>query len=234
VKRLQASCVVAAAVASVLVGGVAGQEQPAGRTRDGRPNLSGIWRAASNRHLSDLTDGNRQVLLQPWATALYKERQQSGGKGKGRPSERCLPQGVPSMMLGRDHPWKIVQTPGIVVILFHESLHFRQIFTDGRPFPADPAPSWLGYSIGRWDGDTLVADTIGLTDQTWLDEGGHPHTDALRVTERFRRRTADAMDVDITIDDPKAYAKPWTVTVRFELVRASELGEDVCAIQAAP
>ena len=134
------------------------------------------------------------------------------------------------MMLARDHPWKIVQTPGVVIILFHDSLHYRQIFTDGRPFPADPSPTWLGYSIGRWDGDTLVAETIGLIDETWLDDGGHPHTDALKVTERFRRRNAGAMDVEVTIDDPKAYTKPWTVTVRFELVRNGELGEDVCAV----
>ena len=135
------------------------------------------------------------------------------------------------MMLARDQPWKIVQTPGAVIILFHESLHYRQIFTDGRPFPEDAAPTWLGYSIGRWDGDTLVAETIGLIEETWLDERGHPHSDALRVTERFRRRTVATMDVDITIDDAKAYTRPWTVTVRFELVPGADLGEQVCAVQ---
>ena len=133
-------------------------------------------------------------------------------------------------MLAPDHPWKVVQTPDAVIILFHESLHYRQIFTDGRPFPADPSPTWLGYSIGRWDGDALVAETIGLIDETWLDDGGHPHSDALKVTERFRRGTAGTMDVDVTIDDPKAYTRPWTVTVRFELVRNGELGENVCAV----
>jgi hypothetical protein len=137
-------------------------------------------------------------------------------------------------MLAREHPWKIVQTPGNVIVLFRESLHFRQIFTDGRPFPSDPAPSWLGYTVGRWNGDTLAAETIGLNEQTWLDEGGHPHSEAMRVTERFQRRAPDAMDVDITIDDPKAYTRPWTVTVRFERVRdGDDLGEDVCAIQPA-
>jgi hypothetical protein len=213
---------------ALLTCGVAGAQAPqVPRRADGRPDLSGIWRSASNRYLTDLSAGT-QILLQPEAAALYKQRLAS--KGQGRPSEQCLPRGVPSMMMSRAHPWKIVQTPGVVIILFHESLHYRQIFTDGRPFPADPSPTWLGYSIGRWDGDALVAETIGLIDETWLDDGGHPHSDALRVTERFRRRTVGAMDVDVTIDDPKAYTRPWTVTVRFELVRNAELGEDVCAV----
>ena len=214
---------------ALLICGVAGAQAPqVSRRADGRPDLSGIWRSASNRYLTDLSAGNARVVFQPWAAALYKERRVSNGKG--RPSERCLPRGVPSMMLSREHPWKIVQTPDAVIILFHESLHYRQIFTDGRPFPADPSPTWLGYSIGRWDGDTLVAETIGLTEETWVDDGGHPHSDALRVTEGFRRRTAGTMEVDVTIDDPKAYTRPWTVTVRFELVRNGELGEDVCAV----
>jgi hypothetical protein len=213
---------------ALLMCGVSGAQEPrVPRTPDRRPDLSGIWRSASNRYLTDLSAGSA-LPFQPEAAALYKQRLAS--KGLGRPSERCLPRGVPSMMLSREHPWKIVQTPGVVIILFHESLHYRQIFTDGRPFPADPSPTWLGYSIGRWDGDTLVAETIGLIDETWLDDGGHPHSDALKVTERFRRRTAGAMDVDVTIDDAKAYTRPWTVTVRFELVRNGELGEDVCAV----
>ncbi|MSO83855.1 MAG: hypothetical protein EXQ53_11270 [Acidobacteria bacterium] len=218
---------------ALLMCGVAGAQEPRVlRTPDRRPDLSGIWRSADNRYLRDLSAGSARVAFQPWAGALYKERRASNGKG--RPSDRCLPRGVPSMMLARDHPWKIVQTPAAVIILFHESLHYRQIFTDGRPFPADAAPTWLGYSSGRWDGDALVAETIGLTDQTWLDDGGHPHSEALRVTERFRRRSVGMMDVDVTIDDPKAYTKPWTVTVRFELVSNADLGEQVCAIQPAP
>jgi hypothetical protein len=135
------------------------------------------------------------------------------------------------MMLARNQPWKVVQTPGSVIILFHESLHYRQIFTDGRPFPDDPAPTWLGYSIGHWDGDALVAETIGLTEETWLDDSGHPHSDALRVTERFRRLNARAMDIAITIDDAKAYNKPWTVNVRTELLPNADLGEEMCAVR---
>ena len=214
---------------ALLVCGVASAQQARiPRTPDGRPDLSGIWRTTSNRYLTDLTAGSARVMLQPWAQALYKERR--AANGKGRPSERCLPSGVPAMMLVRDEPWKIVQTPGAVFVLFRESLHYRQIFTDGRPFPEDAAPTWLGYSIGRWDGDTLVAETIGLTEETWLDDGGHPHSDALRVTERFRRSDARTMNVDITIDDTKAYTSPWTATVRFEAVANADLGEHLCAV----
>jgi hypothetical protein len=217
---------------ALLVGGTAGaQQRQLPRTPDGRPDLSGVWRSASNRYLTDLSSGNAGVVFQSWARALYNQRR--AANGKGRPSERCLPRGVPAMMLARDEPWKVVQTPGAVFILFHESLHYRQIFTDGRPFPEDAPPTWLGYSIGRWDGDTLVAETIGLTDETWLDDGGHPHSDALRVTERFERSTAGTMNVDITIDDPKAYISPWAVSVRFESVPSADLGEHLCAVASA-
>jgi len=222
---------IGAVVAMVLLTcGVGGAQEPSiPRTRDGKPDLSGIWRSASNRYLTDLSGGSSQVLLQPSARTLYDERR--AAKGQGRPADRCLPRGVPGMMLARNQPWKVVQTPGSVIILFHESLHYRQIFTDGRPFPEDPAPTWLGYSIGHWDGDALVAETIGLTEETWLDDSGHPHSDALRVTERFRRRNARAMDIGITIDDPKAYTKPWTVNVRTELLPNADLGEEMCAVQ---
>jgi hypothetical protein len=219
------------AIALLLCGVGGAQERAVPATRDRKPDLSGIWRSASNRYLTDLSAGSARVSFQPWARTVYEQRR--AGNGKSRPSDRCLPRGVPSMMLARGEPWKVVQTPGAITILFHESLHYRQIFTDGRPFPDDPAPTWLGYSIGRWEGDTLVAETIGLTEETWLDEGGHPHSDALRVTERFRRGAVGRMDVDVTIDDPKAYTAPWTVTVRFELVPNADLGEQVCAVAPA-
>jgi hypothetical protein len=138
------------------------------------------------------------------------------------------------MMLVRDYPWKMVQTPRAVVLLFDESLHFRQIFTDGRGLPDDPGPTWLGYSTAKWDGDTLVAETAGFNEETWLDDGGHPHSEAMRVVERFRRPTVETMDVEITIDDPKAYTKPWTTTVRFELIAEGDLPEHVCGVGSAP
>ena len=186
---------------ALLVCGVAGAQQPRlSRTPDGRPDLSGVWRTTSNRYLTDLSAGSAGMVFQPWARTLYNERR--AANGKGRPSERCLPRGVPAMMLARDEPWKLVQTPGAVFILFQESLHYRQIFTDGRPFPDDAPPSWLGYSTGRWDGDALVAETIGLTDETWLDDGGHPHSDALHVTERFRRSTSRSMRSIVACSPP--------------------------------
>jgi len=202
------------------------------RTADGKPDLSGVWRSASGKYLTNLAADGIQVSFQPWAAALFKERQKADSKD--RPSGRCLPSGVPSVMLAREYPWKIVQTPGVILILFDESLHYRQIFTDGRGFPDDAAPSWFGYSIGKWDGDTLVAETVGLNEDTWIDDGGHPHSSAMRVIERFRRRDVGMMDVDITIDDPKTYVKPWTATVRFELLPGTDLSEHVCAVHSTP
>lgn len=205
---------------------------PAPRASDGKPDLSGIWRSASDKYLSNLAADSVEVPFQPWAAALFKERQ--AYEGKDRPSGRCLPRGVPAVMLVQGYPWKIVQTPGAILILHDESLHYRQIFTDGRGFPKDPAPTWFGYSIGKWEGDTLVAETMGLNEDTWIDDGGHPHTEALRVTERFRRRTVGIMDIEITIDDPKTYTRPWTATVRFELLPDTDLTEHVCAVHSTP
>lgn len=202
------------------------------RLPDGKPNLSGIWRSVNDAYRKNLAADGIEVLFQPSAATLFKERQ--GGKGSGNPSERCLPRGVPGAMLVRDYPWQVVQTPRAVLVLFDESLHYRQIFTDGRGFPEDPTPTWFGYSIGKWDGDALVAETTGFNEETWLDETGHPHSEALHVTERFRRRSVGAMDVDITIDDTRTYAKPWTATVRFELVPDTELAEHVCAVGTVP
>ena len=215
---------------ALVVCGMSRAQQPlVPKTPDGRPDLSGIWRTSSNRYLTDLAAGSPQVVFTPWARTLYNQRR--AANGKGRPSDRCLPRGVPGMMLARAEPWKVVQTPGAVTILFNESLHYRQIFTDGRAFPDDRAPTWLGYTIGRWDGDALVAETIGITEETWLDDSGHPHSDSLRVIERFRRRSGQRLDLDVTIDDPKAYTRPWTVAVRFELVPTADLGEQMCAVE---
>ena len=125
-------------------------------------------------------------------------------------------------------PTKIIRTPAVTVILFEAYNHYRQIFTDGRPLPADPQPSWLGYSVGKWEGDAFVVDTIGLNDQTWLDDGGHPHSDAYHAIERFYRRDFGHMELEITIDDPKAYTRPWKVTIPLEFFPDMELMESVC------
>jgi hypothetical protein len=131
-------------------------------------------------------------------------------------------------MMVRSGPWKIVQTPRVTLILFEEMNHYRQVFTDGRGFPKDPNPAWFGYSIGKWEGSTFVVDTTGFNDQTWLDDPGHPHTDAMHAIERFRRVDFGHLEIDITIDDQKAYTKPWTVTARFDLLPDTELIENVC------
>jgi hypothetical protein len=199
---------------------------PAPRTPDGKPDLSGIWRAAEGKYLQNITEDLLEVPFQPWAAALYKER--VAVLAKGRPTERCLPHGVPDAMMVRSGPWKIVQTPRVTLILFEEMNHYRQVFTDGRGFPKDPNPAWLGYSIGKWEGDTFVVDTTGFNDQTWLDDPGHPHTDAMHAIERFRRRDFGHLEIDITVDDPKAYTRPWTVTARFDLLPDTELIENLC------
>ena len=126
------------------------------------------------------------------------------------------------------HPYKIVQTPDLIVILYESLTMFRQIFTDGRPHPEDPQPSWLGYSTGRWDGDVLVVETIGFNDKTWLDGSGHPHSEQMRLTERFRRTDFGHMDIEIVIDDPKAYKKPLRYTQPQNLLADTELLEYVC------
>ena len=129
------------------------------------------------------------------------------------------------------HPFKVVQTPSLVVFLYETSTNqtFRQVFLDGRPLPEDMQPSWLGYSIGHWDGDTLVVETAGFNGRAWIDTGsGHPQTDAARVTERYTRRDIGHMDIEITIDEPKAYVKPWRAKVPVNLLADSDLIETFC------
>ena len=191
-----------------------------------------MWRTTNGELLANLAADLGEVPFQPWAATLFNERQHNDGAG--RPSTRCLPRGLPGALLVRDHPWKIVQTPGVIVILFDEFLQFRQIFTDGRGFPEDPVPTWFGYSIGRWEGDTLVVETTGFNDETWLDAGGHPHSEAMHLTERFRRATVGSMEVDVTISDAEAYARPWGQTLGFELRADTDLAEHVCPVLAKP
>jgi hypothetical protein len=123
---------------------------------------------------------------------------------------------------------KIIQSPGLVVILTERNTSYRQIFTDGRPLPADPNPSWNGYSSGRWDGDTLVVQTIGFRDDTWLDSSGSPLTTAAKVTERFRRPSFGKLEIEITVDDPKAYTKPWTIKLSQPIVADTEMLDYIC------
>ncbi len=197
---------------------------PAPKMPDGKPDLSGIWMRRDN-YLQNLAKDGVKVPFQPWAEALHKQRLEN--LSKGTPGERCLPRGVPAEMM-TPNPLKLVQIPGLVLLVFEQFSYFRQILMDGRGQPADPMPTWFGYSVGKWEGDTLVADTVGFNDQTWLDYDGHPHSDALHTIERFRRLDFGHMEFQITIDDPKAYTKPWTVTVPFDLLPDTELIESIC------
>jgi len=167
----------------------------------------------------------QDLAFQPWAAMLFKQRNDDFGKDD--PISHCLPLGTPR----RDAdalPFKIVQTRGLMILLQEGDASFRQVFLDGRPLPKDPQPSWMGYSVGKWDRDALVVETIGLRDQGWLDGLGHPHSDALRVVERFRRRDFGHMEIQITIDDPKAYQKPFSYTQQYRLTPDNELLENIC------
>ena len=148
--------------------------------------------------------------------------------GKNDQETRCLPSGVPRLHV---HPTlrKYLQSPGELVILSERNTTFRQIFTDGRALPTDPSPTWSGYSAGRWEGDTLVVTTNGFRDDLWLDRNGSPMTDAAEVTEKFRRINYGNMEIEVTVDDAKAYTNPWTVTLRQFIVLNTELLDDVCA-----
>jgi hypothetical protein len=142
----------------------------------------------------------------------------------------CLPPGVPRILVGRA-PFKILYTPAVTAMLFEtiSTQTFREVFTDGRPLPTNPQPTWLGYSVGRWEGDTFVVETNGFRDGGWLDTAkGRPHSDALHVTERYRRPTFGRMEVIVTMNDPKAYVKPWTVRLPFRLLADTSLLEFFC------
>ena len=200
---------------------------PAPRTPDGKPDLSGIWlsaRAKFNVALS-LKPGDT-IPFQPWAKQVFDERQANNSKDD--PSARCLPTGLtlkPTLVT----PFKIVQTPGLMLILHESRTNFRQIFTDGRPLPkVVDWPAWQGFSVGKWEGDTFVAETSGTNGKFWLDQSGHPATDAFHLTERYRRRDFGHMDLEMTIDDPKAYTKPWTMYVDLALQPDTELLEFIC------
>ena len=163
----------------------------------------------------------------PWAAELYKHRVDT--HGYDRPMTFCMPHGVPDAMTVAGLPFKIIQTPGVTIVLFEEFHKYRQIHTDGRPLPVDPDPAWYGYSVGRWEGETFVVETAGFKEGSWLDNNGHPHTEALRTTERFRRINFGHMELEVTIDDPKAYSRPWTSdTMRFTLQPDTELLEHLC------
>jgi hypothetical protein len=206
---------------------------PTPKAPDGKPDLSGVWESGPEYFYdlaNDLKPGD--VVMQPWAKKLQAERE--GKDHQDDPLSQCMPPGVPRINMttpAAPHPFKIVQTPSLVLLLYETSANstFRQVFLDGRPLPKDPQPTWLGYSAGRWDGDALVVDTIGFNGRSWVDTAkGHPQTERAHVTERFTRRDFGHLEIDITIDDPGAYEKPWRAKVPVQLLADSDLIETYC------
>ena len=223
---------------------------PAPRTPDGKPDLTGIWglpcpvrtavdfgfdgqpnvycatEVAIPPEFTNIGQSLKDGLpYQPWAAELVKRT-----RAANRPNDpltRCLPTGIVRLHV---FPLfrKIVQVPGLLVILNELNASYRQIFTDGRPLPVDPNPAWNGYSSGKWDGDTLVVQTTGLRDGLWMDTGGSPLTDAARITERFRRVNYGTLEIQMTVDDPKAYTKPWTIQVTQIVALNTELLDYIC------
>lgn len=199
---------------------------PAPRTPDGKPDLNGLWdmitdAAVGNilvRNAGDLQPGD----VQPWARALLQQRAEDFGKDN--PRYRCLPEGPGyTTSLGMK---RFLQTPTMLAML-NDDLTYREIFLDGRSLEPEPNPSWMGYSVGHWDGDTLVVESNGFNDKTWLLEG-YPHTEALRMTERYRRIDFGHLEISITYQDPRAYNKAWTMPLRAQLAADTELLEAVC------
>jgi hypothetical protein len=213
---------------------------PAPRTPEGRPDLSGIWEPEHNRPSPPggstavpvpeeflnigwgLTTG---LPYQPWAADLVKARKAENGKDD--PMTHCLSTGVVHMHTDPDFR-KVIQSPALLVILNEFNAGYRQIFTDGRPLPADPQPSFNGYSTGRWEGDTLVVQSNGFKDGIWLDRNGSPLSEAAKMTERLRRVNFGRLEIEVTVDDPKVYTKPWTVTLHQVIVLNTELLDYIC------
>ena len=187
------------------------------RAPDGHPDLTGLWNAPVSISRQDVAN------LQPWVTDLVRQHQQD--YFKMRPSFQCRPSGLEADRFGG---WKrILQTPAAIAIL-SDDLTYRVIHTDGRKLEAEPAPAWMGYSVGRWEGDTLVVESNGFNDKTWTSQWGVSHSDALRVTERYRRNDFGHLQVEVTYTDPGAYVKPWGLKLEMALAADTEMLESVC------
>ena len=198
---------------------------PTPRRADGKPDMTGVWMGITKDMINIAADV-KDVPFQPWAAAEYKRRRDT--ESKDDPSSLCLPLSLP-LRLTITSPFKLVDVPQKEeMIMLSEGARHREIFMDGRPLPKDPEPSWYGYSIGKWEGDDLVIDSIGFNGKEWLDINGHPTTDALHIVERYHRKDFGHMSLDLTIDDPKAYTKPWMVHEEPRLLPDTELLEAVC------
>jgi len=206
--------------------GKAAPSLPAPKLPDGTPDFSGLWQGGGSNS-SDITKGlkaGEEVVMLPWAEAKMKTL-----KSQDDPQGNCLPSGVPR---GAPYPWRMVQTPTHkatthIFIVYEGNIHsFRQIFMDAK-HPDDPDPTWYGHSVGHWEGDTLVVDTVGYNDKFWFDYLGHPHTTKLHTIERYKRTDMDNMTIEVTIDDPGTYTKPFTTTGTARL-QQGEILEYIC------
>jgi hypothetical protein len=213
---------------------------PTPRMADGKPDFSGIWISAkpdqdiasdghdlgSGRHMANLgVDIEGGLPYQPWLVPIVKERTEN--LAIDDPHIRCLPDNF-IRAYGLPHMLKFVHKPDLLIVLNEMNAGYRQVFTDARPLPDEPSPAWQGYSSARWVDDTLVVDTIGLRDDTWIDWNGSVVTEAAKVREEIRRPDFGHLDIKITVDDPKAYTKPWTVNLRQRIVVDAELIDEVC------
>jgi len=199
---------------------------PPPRTADGQSDLTGLWDMPLDTAVGNIAVRNvgdlKPADVQPWAQALVQQRAENFGKDN--PRYRCLPQGPGYSTDGGMK--RFIQTPAMIVIL-NEDLTYRQIFMDGRALETNPDPSWMGYSVGHWDKDTLVVESSGFNDRTWIHDG-YPHTEALRMTERYRRTDFGHLEIAVTFQDPGAYSKAWTVAIRAQLAADTEMLESVC------
>ena len=199
-------------------GGKPNLAAPAPRTSDGRPDLSGLWQTGT-KYDSDFKSADAQ----PWARERTRQREATPTSDSW--STLCLP---PGPMITFSGPLKIVQTPRLVTVLYEVPNNFRQIFMDGRSLPKDPSPTWQGYSVGRWDGDALIVETIGFNDGSFVGRPSTPHTEALHITERYRRRDFGHIDLRMTVDDPRAFTRTWTIDTELVFQPDTELLEYVC------
>ena len=194
------------------------------RLPGGRVDFSGVWRPGDIFLIEDISLGLKKgetVPLKPAAEALMKTHE-----SKDDPEANCLPTGVPRHA---PYPWKFVENGGTLYILFEGNIHsFRQVFMDGRPHPKGLNPTWYGHSIGHWEGDTLVIDTVGFNDKFWFDFVGHPHTEQLHTIERYTRKDLMTLVEEVTIDDPGAYSKPFTITATHRFLPGDDLMEYIC------
>jgi hypothetical protein len=198
---------------------------PAPRTGDGKPDFSGIWQAELNPYRFDvIQDLKDEVIFKPAAEAFFQARVKDFRRDD--PVTNCLPGGPSDMM---NATYRIMQTPTLIALLFENGIgRYRQIYMDGRKLPEDPNPAWLGYSIGHWEGDTLVVESAGFNDRTWLDRAGHPHSEKLRVTEKLRRVDFGHIQFQITFDDPETLTKPLTFSLGATYAADTDMLESVC------